>query len=184
MSETRDNCSVFRQFKRHNRHTIRLKGYDYSSNGAYFITICAQNRECLFGDIIDGKMELNDAGRIVESEWMKTNEIRREIELDAFVVMPNHIHGIVTISVGANGHSPLPTRRNGMGKQTISSFVAGFKSTVTKQINEMRQMPGAPVWQRNYYEHIIRDSESLGRIRKYIADNPVKWGYDKNNPGL
>lgn len=164
-----------------NRQSVRLKAYDYSQTGAYFITLCAYNRECRFGKITEGKMTVNEYGAIVEEEWVKSPEIRKEIKLDEYVVMPNHIHGIIWIgnSVGANGRSPL--HRTNMGSKTLSSFVAGYKSTVTKQINKLRRLPGVPVWQRNYYEHIIRDDAELNRIRQYIMENPLKWDTDPEN---
>jgi REP element-mobilizing transposase RayT len=163
-----------------------LKGYDYGQTGSYFVTVCAYNRECLFGNIVDGNMVLNEYGMIVRDEWEKSSNIRLEIKLDSFIVMPNHFHGIVFIAgannaVGANGRSPL--HRTGMGSKTLSSFVAGYKSAVTKRINELRQNPGIPVWQRNYYEHIIRGEDELNRIREYIVNNPVQWDNDRNNPG-
>jgi len=165
-----------------NRRTMRLAGYDYSQTGAYFITICSQNRDCLFGEIRDSDMRLNGYGVIVRDEWVKSSGIRKEIKLDEFVVMPNHIHGIVWIrnAVGANGRSPL--HRTNMGSKTLSSFVAGYKSTVTKQINGLRRLPGVPVWQRNYYEHVIRGEMELNRIRQYIMENPLKWDTDSENP--
>lgn len=168
---------------KHHRRSIRLKGYDYSEAGTYFVTVCSWKRDCLFGEISGGVMGLNEYGRIVEDEWRRSSTIRQEINLDEFVIMPNHIHGIVTIysngdrHVGANGRSPLR-----MKPKSISSFVAGFKSAVTKQINQIRNTPGTPVWQRNYYEHIIRNEKELEKIREYIQNNPLKWGLDENNP--
>jgi len=165
----------------HHRRSTRLNRYDYSQAGAYFVTICARERECLFGDIVDGEMRLNEYGTIVEAEWARSSEIRKEIEMDEFIVMPNHVHGIVMIKwhlpVGANGRSPLQ-----MTPKSISSFMSGFKSSVTKIINEHRNTPALPVWQRNYYEHVIRNEEDLTRIRKYIVENPLKWGDDEDNP--
>ncbi len=123
-------------------------------------------------------MRLNHSGGVVNDEWRRSEQIRREITLDEFVVMPNHLHGIVFIenTAGANGRSPL--HRKNMGSKTLSSFVAGFKSSVTKQINQIRQLSGIPVWQRNYYEHVIRDENDLNRIREYIINNPLQWGND------
>ena len=167
---------------KHNRHSIRLKNYDYSQAGAYFVSICVQNRECVFGNIVDGEMHLNKWGEIIAEEWMRSSEIRKEIKLDEFVVMPNHIHGIVMIteaSVGATGRSPLP---KGPPAKSIGSFVAGFKSAATKRINEIRTNRGAPLWQRNYYEHVIRNEEELKQIREYITGNPIKWTEDDENP--
>jgi REP element-mobilizing transposase RayT len=129
----------------------------------------------LFGDVVEGEMRLNDRGKIVAQEWYLSASIRGEITLDAFVVMPNHIHGVVFLKqsdVGATGRSP-----SGLG-----TFVGGFKSATTKRMNELRRTPGAPVWQRNYYEHVVRDEHSLNRIREYIAGNPARWDVDRENP--
>ena len=167
----------------HHRRSRRLKGYDYSQAGAYFITVCTRNRECLLGDVIDGVMALNDAGRVVEEEWMKSADIRKEIELDAFVIMPNHIHGIIVID-GRGTARRAPTCER-FGQPTVGSIptiVRAFKSACTKRINDMRNARGTPVWQRNYYEHVIRNEDDLDRIRQYIADNPVCWAEDENNP--
>ncbi len=179
--------------EKHHRRSIRLKGYDYSQPGAYFVTICAWNRECLFGDVVDGEMRLNDFGLIVYEEWFHSSEMRQEIALfpDEFIIMPNHIHGIIWIvetdadHVGAPGRAPLPSPSRApfhRPPRSLGSFVAGFKSITTKRINALRGTPGAPVWQRNYYEHIIRDEKSLNRIRQYIAANPLRWHLDRENP--
>lgn len=181
----------------HYRRSIRLKGYDYSQAGAYFITICTHDRECIFGEIRDGQMHLNEIGKIIETEWLKTAEIRDNVELDACAIMPNHVHGIIIITgnagtsdaVGTNdfknfvdvtdgAHGRAPLRRQ---PNSIGSIVAGFKATVTKQINTIRNTPGAPVWQRNYYEHIIRNEEAFTRIQRYIIENPAQWHYDQEN---
>ncbi len=174
---------------RHHRHSIRLRGYDYTQAGAYFVTLCAQRRECLFGTITAGEMVLNELGQIVHEEWKRSSEIRREIELDEFVVMPNHMHGIVWIvemnDVRADGRPPQPGRApqpTQRAPKSLGSFVAGFKSAVTKRINEQRGMPRVPVWQRNYYEHIIRNDADLQRIRQYIVNNPLKWELDQLHP--
>jgi REP element-mobilizing transposase RayT len=181
---------------KHNRRSIRLKEYDYSREGVYFITICAYKRQYLFGKISVGAngcspninltphMILNEYGKIVQYEWKESEKIRSEIQLDQFIVMPNHVHGIVMINnndyaegtkiSGANSRSPL--RR--MKPKSIPSFIAGYKSVVTKRINQIRNTPRQPVWQRNYYEHVIRDEHDLNRIRKYIVHNPVNWEKD------
>jgi REP-associated tyrosine transposase len=166
----------------HRRRTIRLREYDYRQAGAYFITAVAHGRGMLFGEIARGETRLNEFGRIVEEEWQKSSVIRREIELDVFVIMPNHIHGIVNITdvdVGATGRSPL---RSGPPARSLGAFVAGFKSAVTKRLNNLRHTPGAPVWQRNYYEHIVRDDGELLRVREYILNNPLDWETDRENP--
>jgi REP element-mobilizing transposase RayT len=148
----------------------------------YFFTICAYDRQFLFGNVVKGEMELNEFGHIVAEELRKSTDIRHEIELDTFIVMPNHLHGIVTMTdrdVGATGGSPFPS---GPSKRSLGAFIGGFKSVVTTRINQLRGTPGVPVWQRNYYEHIIREGESLNRIRQYIADNPTRWEFDPENP--
>jgi REP element-mobilizing transposase RayT len=184
----------------HHRHSIRLKDYDYSQAGAYFVTICTWQRECLFGEIVNGEMVLNDVGRIVADEWEKTGRMRSNVELDVFSVMPNHFHAIFLIHdiVGAHcmrpesaanvtmlesndnrAHVSAPLRRK---SGSIGSVFAGFKSSSTKQINILRNNPGCPVWQRNYYERVIRNEDELSRAREYIVNNPMKWELDKENP--
>ncbi|NET41654.1 MAG: hypothetical protein F6K15_06855 [Okeania sp. SIO2B3] len=174
---------------KHHRRSLRLRGYDYSQAGAYFLTICTYNRQTLFGEIIDGKMQLNQLGEVVAEEWERSAQIRQEIELDYSVIMPNHLHGIAIIHnvesndrVGANGRSPLR-----MKPRSISSLMTGFKSVVTRRINRIRYhgeqlTTSAPVWQRNYYEHIIRSETSLNQLRQYIIENPLKWKIDQLHP--
>lgn len=167
----------------HHRRSIRLDGYDYTQAGAYFITICTYEREYLFGDIVEGYMQLNDLGSIVADEWVKTAEIRQEIGLDAWVIMPNHLHGVVVIN-GRGTARRAPTTEQ-FGKPvagSIPTIIRSFKSAATKRINEFRHTPGVPVWQRNYYEHIIRDETALARIREYIANNSQQWALDRENP--
>lgn len=164
--------------KVHRRQSIRLKRYDYSQQGAYFITICAHEKKCLFGKIINNEMVLNQFGMIVYKEWMKSSSIRSEIELDHVVVMPNHLHGIVFIREQTNQREqifPPSTGLTSLKTRSIPSLIAGYKSTVTRKINQIRMMPGVPVWQRNYDEHIIRSEESLEKIREYVIYNPHTW---------
>ncbi len=182
------------------RRSIRLKGYDYGQAGMYFVTICVKDRENLFGEIKNEEMILNELGKIVQEEWLKTPEIRKEIELDEFIIMPNHLHGIVIICtddlVGANGRSPLQLAESGrsplqirtngrsplrMQPKSVSSLMAGFKSSTNSKINLLRHSPCAPVWQRNYYEHIVRNEQSLDKIRNYIYNNPGSWPDDIEN---
>jgi REP element-mobilizing transposase RayT len=175
----------------HNRRSIRLRGYDYRRPGAYFITLCVKNRESLFGDIRNGEMVLNEMGRVVADEWMRTPKIRSEIQLDALVVMPKHIIGMVVIIVEEIGSPVGATRRaaptvarsgvtNGPVSGSIGAIIGQFKSITTKRINAMRQTPGFPIWQRNYYEHIVRRETDLIRIREYIVANPANWERDVN----
>jgi len=185
--------------RRHRRRSIRLKGYDYTRPGAYFITICTHNREPLFGRVVDGEMVLNEYGEIVWACWREILDHFPHVELDAFVVMPNHVHGIIWIvddvgtryaknvgarhakNVRAMHASPLQSPR-GPASGSLGAVVGSFKSAVTRRINEMRGTPGARVWQRNYYEHIIRDDRALNAIRRYIAENPLRWHLDRYNP--
>ncbi len=181
--------------QKHHRRSIRLKGYDYAQPGAYLLTLCTYQRQCLFGEIREGRMYLNQIGNIVAQEWMRSSKIRQEIELDEWVIMPNHLHGIVIITdtktdaniVGAHGRAPLQANASNPSPinrkpRSLSSFVAGFKSSVTKRINIIRQAPGIPIWQRNYHEKIVRYKASLHPIRQYILNNPQGWNDDKENP--
>jgi putative transposase len=166
----------------HRRRSIRLQNYDYALAGAYFMTMVTQDRKCLFGEIVEGEMRLNELGRTAQNEWEKSAQIRKEVELDAFVVMPNHVHAVIMITDGtgrATGRSPLQT---GPSRRSLGALVGGFKSVVTRSINELRGSPGRPVWQRNFFEHVIRNEDSLNRIRQYILDNPTRWKFDRENP--
>lgn len=174
-----------------NRRSIRLRGYNYSQAGAYFITVCAQNRERLFGDIADGQMVLNDAGRMATKCWNEIPLHFPDITLDAFVVMPNHVHGILVITdtvgakntVGAKKFSPLQSDQRPHGtSKTIGSIIRGFKIGITKWMRTHTHVHD--VWQRNYYEHIIRNDDELNRIREYIINNPAKWDLDRENPSV
>ncbi len=165
----------------HHRRSVRLPNHDYSSAGAYFVTICTRNRECLFGSVVNGVMVLNDAGRTAESYWRETPEHYPDVMADVYVVMPNHVHGILVIKngVGANNYSPLRNRPCGTSR-TVGAIVRGYKIGVTKWMRENTDMHD--VWQRNYYERVIRDEGELNRVRQYIADNPLKWDIDSENP--
>ncbi|RTH27130.1 transposase [Thermus scotoductus] len=142
----------------------------------------------LFGDVVDGEMRLNEYGEIVRAEWFKTVQLRPYVVLheDEFVVMPNHIHGMIWIvdDVGAT-RRVAPTKTNppaGPAPGSIGAIVGAFKSAVTRRINQRRGTPGVRVWQRNYYEHIIRHERALNAIRRYIAENPLRWHLDRYNP--
>jgi len=170
--------------QKHHRRSIRLKEYDYTQAGWYFITLCTQNREMLFGEIVYSKIVLNELGNLAESEWQKTAKIRKNIKIDQYVIMPSHLHGILGIVdkdnyyVRANRNSPQRTGFQSPS-ETIGAIIRGYKSAVAKKINILRKIPGATVWQRNYYERIIHNEPELNRIRIYIIENPIKWEYDK-----
>jgi REP element-mobilizing transposase RayT len=208
--------------ERHHRRRLRLKGYDYAQDGAYYVTICTQNRLCLFGDIVDGTIRLNAAGSAVQVVWNELPLRFARLELDTFVVMPNHIHGIAAFvgaglalpgekgaasstptrgdvvggmvggarmlgDVGKGAASSTPTRGDvvgGMvgGAPTLGDVIRAFKSLSAIHVNRLLMRSG-PLWQRNYYEHVIRDEDELNRIRDYITNNPMQWGLDRENPG-
>lgn len=172
------------------RRSIRLREYDYAQAGAYFTTIVTAGREFLFGKIENEEMRLSALGEIARVEWFKTAELRSNVKLweDEFIVMPNHIHGIIWVNenddsiVGARRRR-APTEQ--FGKPTTGSLptiIRAYKSAVTYKINEMRQTRGTPVWQRNYYEHVIRDQNDLEQIYKYVQCNPSQWAKDEENP--
>ena len=156
--------------------TNRLSRYDYSAPGYYFVTVCTKNRAMIFGDVTDGQMTLNEYGHKVQECWMKLPNHYPHIELDEYIVMPNHFHGIVRIcdnDVGARHASPL--------RLPLGIMIGGFKSAVTKRINQLRRTAGQSVWQRNFHDRIIRNEEELYETRKYIRENPKKWELDPEN---
>ncbi len=167
------------------RKTLRLPGYDYGQNGAYFITIVTQGRKYLFGEVVDGEMILNDIGKMVEETWLKIPDHFDGVITDTFVIMPNHVHGIIEIErddersgVVATHASPLPLHFNGPVPGSIGAIVGSFKSAVTKRFHEMAKTPEIPLWQRNYHEHIIRDESDHRSIYDYIITNPLNWEKD------
>ncbi len=161
------------------RRSIRLKNYDYSQQGAYFLTICTKNKQCLFGDIKEDKIRLNRLGAIVCECWQVIPEHFSHVELDTFVIMPNHIHGILWIAKSVSDEYQSSAQYQKVIKGSIPTIVRSFKSVVTKQINQICQQKGTSlIWQRNYYEKIIRDEKMLDNIREYIINNPANWKLD------
>ena len=160
--------------RRHHRRSIRLRNYDYAQAGAYYVTLCESERECLFGEIPPGgPMKYSAAGEIVAEQWLWLGEHFDQVELDASQVMPNHFHGILLLS-----DPELP----GVPRKPLGQLIGAFKTTSAKQINQLRGTPGAAVWQRDFFEHIIRGPHSLERIRRYIELNPSRWANDRMNP--
>jgi REP element-mobilizing transposase RayT len=170
-----------------NRKAMRLKNYDYNQSGAYFITICIQQRECLLGNITNGMIQLNEYGEIVNKIWSELPNHFQSIDIDAAVIMPNHFHGIVI-----NFDRNISTQNSTIYKQEpplfyqkktkLGKIIAYFKYQTTRLINQKRAMEGVKVWQRNYYDHIIRSQESLEILRKYIIENPLLWTTDQLHP--
>ena len=174
--------------EKHHRRSIRMKGFDYRQNAAYFVTLVSQGRECLFGEIMGGTMHLNVTGEIVQSAWLGLRSRFPGIELDEFVVMPNHFHAIIVAAQSGDGidpragTSPAPTMSPG-----LRDVIGAFKSISTHKIilavrrGDLPSFTGK-IWQRNYYEHIIRDNQEWERIAQFIGANPTYWAEDAENP--
>ncbi len=167
-----------------NRKSLRLKDYDYTQNGAYYVTICAHNRRCVFGNVRSGEMMLNDAGTMTEEWWKKLPDRFPGIEMDEFIVMPNHLHGIINI-VGAPFMGALNEDRATIKvAPTLGQLIGAFKSITTNEYIRNVKTNNWPsfnrqFWQRNYYEHVIRNESDLNCIREYIVINPTKWEQDE-----
>jgi putative transposase len=176
------------------RKPLRLKGYDYAQGGAYYVTICTQQRTCFFGDVINGQMVLNEAGQMIQQTWDDLPNHYPNVTLDAFVVMPNHVHGVIFIydslvgdalvaSHDVSSHntkgrpqgSPLPTFMDRFKSMTTVEYIRGVKTFGWTPFN-------GKLWQRGYYDHIVRNEKDLDRIRQYIINNPLQWADDTENP--
>lgn len=170
------------------RRSIRLPEYDYSQPGEYFITLVTHARERLFGDIVDYEMGLNPFGQMVCQEWNKIPILHPEMELGEFIIMPNHFHAIVIINdlpvpneLPLRTQLPLPNDHISRRRMKIPMVLGRFKMNTAKCINQIRGTPGFPVWQRNYYEHIIRSEKEYLQIEAYIENNPANWVADSEN---
>lgn len=176
----------------HHRRSIRLPGYDYSQEGWYFITICTQNRLCLFGEIIEDRMRLEEAGLMIDLWWRKLPGKFKNVQMDKYVVMPNHLHGIIMVGAAPRGRPDIQRENQEQSYRiapTLGDIVDWFKTMTTNQyIRGVKIKSWKPfsekLWQRNYYEHIIRDEKELNHFRQYIADNPVNWRTDEENPDM
>ena len=162
---------------RHHRRSLRLKHYDYSTPGAYFVTICTQDRECLFGDVVGTEMNLNEAGRMIDRWWKELPRKFSALTLDEFVVMPNHLHGLLVLGAPVSGEprEPLGEIADWFKTMTTNEYIRGVKAL------GWRGFPGR-LWQRGYFDHVVRDTEDLERIREYIINNPARWAEDAENP--
>ena len=170
--------------KPYNRRSIRVQGFDYTRAGAYFVTICAWKRACIFGKAAESGIVLLRTGEIVEEEWLHTAVIRPYVTLDEFTVMPNHFHGILWLLRDEQGTARRAPTIERFGKPitgSLPTIIGAFKAAVTRRINAPRTSGKGEVWQRGYYEHVIRDDASLNRIREYIINNPLNWEFDREN---
>lgn len=157
----------------HHRRSIRLCGHDYAAMGTYFVTICTIERECLLSKIVNGKAALNAYGRCADTALLWLPKQYPFVELDAYVVMPNHLHAILRISPGGSRTAP---------QKSLGRLVGAFKTVSTKWMNVIRDTPGEAVWQRNYYDRIIRTDEELQNVRRYIVENPSRWSAKAGAP--
>ena len=186
------------------RKSIRLKNYNYATAGYYFVTVCTQNRECLFGNIVNGKITINNIGKVANHWWNELPTKFENVSLDTYQIMPNHFHGILIINsaIGRDNRDIIGRDnrdiigRDNRAPTTLGQIVAFFKYQTTKYVNQLSVGAGSSrpetgssrrgtiqkIWQRNYYEHIVRNENELQKIRKYIIENPIKWDNDSNNP--
>ncbi|MCB8922550.1 MAG: transposase [Ardenticatenaceae bacterium] len=167
---------------KHHRRSVRLKAYDYTQNGVYFVTLCSKHGQPIFGHIENGAMVLNEWGQIVEREWLQTAVLRPNVKLDTHQVMPNHFHGLFWI-MNTGIETAVPTRQFGQPqKGALGTIIGAFKAAVTYAINDLRQTKDLSVWQRNYYEQVIRNERHATAVRHYITNNPTHWEADKLHP--
>lgn len=169
------------------RRSLRLDGYDYRQNGAYFVTVCAYRHACLFGTVVDGVMIPSEIGTIIAEEWHQTAKLRPYVGLDTFVVMPNHVHGVIvideceppTIRCGDNGmRNGVNPRSLLLQAKSLGAIIGRFKGSVTKRARSLPQSGDLVVWQRNFHDHVIRNERSLHNIRRYVNMNPARWAED------
>lgn len=178
----------------HHRRSIRLADYDYAQSGAYFVTLNAWDHNPIFGVVLDGIVRLSPIGEIVRYHWLRLPDLF-PVDLDAWVIMPDHMHGIILLhgKGEASGGSSFPEttsappdasplRPRGTNPNSLGGIIQNFKSITTRRINQQGGVSGGRVWQRNYYEHIVRDDEGLDRIRRYIDGNPYRWNEGFRDP--
>jgi len=159
---------------RHHRRSIRLQGYDYGLEGAYFVTLVCKDRVPLFVD--------PGLRGVADEAWLWLATQYSHVSLDEYIIMPNHLHGIVVLRDAAEGGSRTAPTTPAFPRKALGRLVGAFKTVSTKRINQAMGTPGAVVWQRNYWERVIRNEEEMNRIRQYIVDNPARWGEDPENP--
>ena len=168
----------------HHRRSIRLKDYDYTQTGVYFVTVVAQERLCLFGEVADGAMRLNDTGRLIAEVWRWLASQYPYVDLDEYIIMPNHLHGLIGITDngGRGGSRAAPAGVALRRIKPLGRLIGAFKTVSTKQVNRAQGAASKVLWQRNYYERVIRNERELAGAREYILNNPLHWDLDKENP--
>jgi putative transposase len=171
-----DVMALFRN--KYRIETTRLKDWDYTSDGTYFVTICTKNMTDNFGQVINCEMNLNDCGKLVASEWMRTATIRKNVILDEWIIMPNHFHGIMTLANPLMKNIRPHGRSSTIRKSSLGSIIGQFKAVTTKLIRAKGKSDFA--WQPRFYDHLIRDEKSLRKIREYIVKNPGQWEFEKD----
>ncbi|MGB8593356.1 MAG: transposase [Candidatus Acidiferrales bacterium] len=168
------------------RRSLRLPDYDYRDPGVYFFTICSHGRRCTFGRIVALNMQLNHSGKIVWQCWRDLPRHFPSVQLDQFIVMPNHVHGLLALHKRSNGRAglrPAPTVSNDKGPH-LANVIGALKSFSARQINRQRGTPGTAVWQRNYFERVVRSGDELAAIQHYIDENPMRWASDRENSAV
>jgi len=185
--------------ERQRRRLIRLPGYDYTQAGGYFVTMVVKDRACLFGEVVAGEMHLNEFGCIVHSVWADLPGHYSNVQCDAFIVMPNHLHGVIILAADGAGRQsgvgagfkpargvvagdPNSVRAGLKPAPTLAEIIRALKTFSARRVNQMRNTLGLPVWQRNYYEHVVGGEDELNRIREYMVNNPTQWELDRENP--
>ena len=164
--------------------SIRLKGFDYASDGLYFITICSHERRCVFGRIVESRAVLSPVRLILRECWVAIPSHFAQARLHAFVIMPNHLHGIVEICAKLGRSSAAPLRRDlvaAVPPGSLGAIVRSFKAAATKRVREELKWSG-PIWHRNYFERVLRDGDNFSAATRYISENPARWEWDRENP--
>jgi len=162
-----------------NRRSIRLDGYNYACPGAYFITLCTYRREPLFGQVKNGAVDLSPVGELAEACWLSIEDHFSNVRLDEFVIMPNHLHGLIFL---ANTSDVCAPPESGCRPGSVGAVIGSFKSETTRRTRQFGYLRGVTIWQRNYFEHVVRDEAGLERIREYIVGNSLRWDLDRENP--
>jgi len=169
------------------RRSVRLPGFDYSKIGMYFVTVCASERRCIFGEVRDDETVLSSIGQIVSACWIEIPHHFPNVKIEAYVVMPNHIHGILTIHSnwkGAGSQEKLAAPMESFGKPTprsIPTIVRSFKAAASRHSRESGYVKGESIWQRGYYEHVLRNTREYVEVTNYILQNPARWADDEDN---